>query len=192
VPHSKRIHTFWTTVGNAPAARTRLGSVPFGNDAHYAACRNRLIRQHIAKHRPASVVDGFCHPRLRQLSRACVPDVNFRVVLHDPVRHDVEEMLSPVGNLCRQCSTASFLPTPLRPRQLLLLLLVQLGSGNLQPVGEGSDALEPRIDADCGAVASCRFFFAKLTARACLRRVRRIEGLASLMRYRYVRIARST
>jgi hypothetical protein len=39
-----------------------LGTVPLGNDAHHAACRNRLVRQHVAEHRPAGVVHDFAIP----------------------------------------------------------------------------------------------------------------------------------
>jgi hypothetical protein len=49
VSYSKRAHTFRTTVGNTPAARAHLGTVPFGYDAHHTACRNRLVRQHVAE-----------------------------------------------------------------------------------------------------------------------------------------------
>jgi hypothetical protein len=38
-PYSKRTHTFRTTAGDTPAARARLGTVPFGHDARHAACR---------------------------------------------------------------------------------------------------------------------------------------------------------
>jgi hypothetical protein len=93
-------------LGNAPTNRARLGTVPLGNHSHHAACRNRLVRQHVADHRSAGVVDGFRHPGLRQLLRARVSDVDFLVTPRETVRHRAKKMPTRIGDLRHQRSSA--------------------------------------------------------------------------------------
>ena len=157
VSYSKRTQPFRAASGYTPASRARLGTVTLGYDAHHAACRNRLIRQHAAKHRPAGVVNGFCHPCPGQFSRAYVSNVNLPVMPHEPVRHDVEEMLSPIGNLCRQRPGADLLTPPLKYAELLVFLPVEPRCSDLKAVGQGNQGFQAEINTEPRRVALLRF-----------------------------------
>src|SRR6516165_4477318 len=124
-PYAKPAHTFRTAAGDHPAAGGDLGTVSFGDDFALCPPRNRFVLEHRTEHRPAGIVDGLRHPRLCQPFRTHVCDVDLPVVLHDPVRHHVEEMPAPVGNLCGQRPGANFLTALLNHAELLAFLPVE-------------------------------------------------------------------
>lgn len=157
MPYSKRTHTFRAAVGNSPAARARLGSKPLRNDAHYAACRNRLVRQHIAEHRPTSIRNRLSHFRSLQIGRAHISDVNFRVVSDNLSRGHVEKMLSLVCDLGRKGSGASLLPPTLERCQFLFGSAIEGWRLYGHTIAQDGQRLQSKIYSNGNSFAPFRF-----------------------------------
>jgi hypothetical protein len=157
VPHSKRADTFRAAVGNAPAARTRLGSPSLRNNLHFAACRNRLVRQHMAKRSPACVKHGLGHSCFLEAGRANVSDVNFRMITNNAVRSHMKKMFALIGYFSRQGARTIALVSPLKNSQFVLALSVEGWCLNLLPGGESHQRFQSEIYADGRALAGVRF-----------------------------------
>lgn len=156
-PYSKTCDTFRPrAAAQRTAARTGLGSHTFVDDSHRAACRDRLIRQHVAQHRPTGVVNGLRHSRLRQFGRADISDVNFCVVTNDARRRNMQEMLALIGDLRRQRASANLLSTLLEQCVLRLALAIECRRLDSFSVRENSERLQAEVDADRCAFALVR------------------------------------
>jgi len=77
-------------------------------------------------------------------------------MLHEPVRHYVEEMSAPVSNLRSQRRCANLLPAPLKYAELLLFLAVKPRRRDLETIGQGNNALQAEIDTEGRRIALLR------------------------------------
>jgi hypothetical protein len=67
-------------------------------------------------------------------------------MLHEPVRHYVEEMPAPVGDLRRQRLGEVFLAAPLKHTKLFFFLPIKPRGRDLGAIGQSNDALQAEIN----------------------------------------------
>jgi hypothetical protein len=147
VSHSKTRDTSRPVHAAHRAARTAcLGSPTFRDNSHNAAKRNRFVRQHVAEHRPASIVNGFRHSRFAELGRAHISDVYFCKFTRDRRGRDVKKMSALIRNLRVQRSYSLLLLSPLGKRKLSLGLAIERRHLDCASIGQRGQRLESEIN----------------------------------------------
>lgn len=148
VSHSKRTHTFRTTVGDHPAARARLGSESFVGLNVNSPVPAGLVAEMVAQHRPTRVQDGLCHRGFDEFGGADIADDDQGVFPRDAGSRLVNVMFARVCDLGVNRPDAPLVPGALLDRQRGFVLPVVPQGRNGRPVAACGECLQAKINAD--------------------------------------------
>ena len=148
VSYSKRAPTFRTTVGNAPAARARLGSASFVGFDVDSVVPSGLVRKLTTECRPAGVEDRFRHLGLCQLGGTHIADDDQLVRPGYRRRLPMQMVTTSVGNLGVDCLDPPLVLRPLSEGERRLVLAVVLQRRNLIAGAKRGEFFQAKIDPD--------------------------------------------
>jgi hypothetical protein len=131
------------------AARAGLRSPTLGDDFAFAAKRNRFVRQHVAQHSPTRVPHRFCHVGFCDFKGTDISDVNLRVITHNLGGENVEEVISPIGDLSVKCSRTNLLAPRPEKRKFGFLRPIMPRCSYFFASRESSKYFQTQINTDC-------------------------------------------
>lgn len=153
IPHSYSETFQASRPADCIAVRTGLGTKSFVSFDIHRLPSGSLVPQHRPERGPASIQNGFRHSGFCKPRRVHIADDDQTILVSQSLAGDVEEVLSPVGDLGVDRTGTFLISGALGAGETFLLCTIEAGSFYPGPVAHGGECLEAKVNTNLAIAA---------------------------------------